>query len=153
MSPIFLLAALVKVEEDKKAGRRGRRGKTDREEEREDERVCVFVGEKKTNKHNFFPPSSLSPMERFLCPWPGCKRSFAELWRLKVHCRAPSDIRGSGRERGHNEELKHCPRCQADLQPGRHHVGCSAGPVAPRQAAKRLLVRPSFCKLRQRGLV
>lgn len=22
--------------------------------------------------------------ERFFCPYPGCKRSFAELWRLKV---------------------------------------------------------------------
>lgn len=24
---------------------------------------------------------------RFYCPFPGCKRSFAELWRLKVHYR------------------------------------------------------------------
>ena len=37
---------------------------------------------------------------RFFCPYPGCKRSFAELWRLKVHYRAPPDIRGSGKERG-----------------------------------------------------
>lgn len=27
----------------------------------------------------------------------GCNRSFAELWRLKVHYRAPPDIRGSGK--------------------------------------------------------
>ena len=79
--------------------------------------------------------------ERFFCPHEGCRRSFAELWRLKVHCRAPPDIRGSGRERGHGEELKHCPRCQASLQAGRHHVGCSKGPVAPRQAAKRMQVQ------------
>ena len=78
--------------------------------------------------------------ERFFCPHVGCRRSFAELWRLKVHCRAPPDVRGSGRERGHGEELKHCPRCQASLQAGRHHVGCSKGPVAPRQAAKRMQV-------------
>ena len=23
--------------------------------------------------------------DRFYCPYPGCTRSFAELWRLKVH--------------------------------------------------------------------
>ncbi|GFH15568.1 protein TIC 21, chloroplastic [Haematococcus lacustris] len=34
--------------------------------------------------------------DRFFCPFPGCNRSFAELWRLKVHYRAPPDIRGSG---------------------------------------------------------
>jgi hypothetical protein len=28
----------------------------------------------------------------------GCNRSFAELWRLKVHYRAPPDVRGSGKE-------------------------------------------------------
>jgi hypothetical protein len=43
--------------------------------------------------------------ERFKCPYPGCKRSFAELWRLKVHYRAPPDVRGSGKERGHGQEL------------------------------------------------
>ena len=58
--------------------------------------------------------------------------------RLKVHYRAPPDVRGSGRERGHGRELQACPRCAAPLEAGRHHVGCSAGPVAPRQAAKRL---------------
>lgn len=86
------------------------------------------------------PFSALSMSERFFCPHAGCRRSFAELWRLKVHCRAPPDVRGSGRERGHGEELKHCPRCQASLQAGRHHVGCSKGPVAPRQAMKRMQV-------------
>ena len=47
---------------------------------------------------------------RFHCPFPGCQRSFAELWRLKVHHRAPTDIRGSGKERGHGTELPMCPR-------------------------------------------
>jgi hypothetical protein len=58
---------------------------------------------------------------------PGCNRSFAELWRLKVHYRAPPDVRGSGKERGHGTELAFCPKCQKDLKPGKHHVGCSAG--------------------------
>lgn len=79
--------------------------------------------------------------ERFHCPYEGCRRSFAELWRLKVHHRSPEDVRGSGRERGHGEELKHCPRCQAPLLPGKHHVGCARGKCAPRQAAKRMQVR------------
>ncbi len=67
----------------------------------------------------------------------GCNRSFAELWRLKVHFRAPPDVRGSGKERGHGTELQFCPKCGKDLRPGKHHVGCSAGKSAPRQAAKR----------------
>jgi hypothetical protein len=75
--------------------------------------------------------------DRFYCPYPGCKRSFAELWRLKVHYRAPPDIRGSGKERGHGTELTHCPKCGKALKPGKHHVGCSAGKTAPRQATKR----------------
>ncbi|EFN59000.1 expressed protein [Chlorella variabilis] len=92
--------------------------------------------------------------DRFYCPHPGeamgapsegpgaaaahgCNRSFAELWRLKVHFRAPPDVRGSGKERGHGTELKFCPKCGKDLRPGKHHVGCSAGKSAPRQAAKR----------------
>lgn len=75
--------------------------------------------------------------ERFYCPYPGCNRSFAELWRLKVHYRAPPDIRGSGKERGHGTELMQCPKCGKSLKPGKHHVGCSAGRSAPRQATKR----------------
>eukprot|EP00877_Chromochloris_zofingiensis_P013394 jgi/Chrzof1/8308/Cz03g05200.t1 len=75
--------------------------------------------------------------DRFYCPFPSCKRSFAELWRLKVHYRAPPDIRGSGKERGHGTELTHCPKCGKALKPGKHHVGCSAGKTAPRQASKR----------------
>eukprot|EP00887_Chlorella_sp_A99_P005318 scaffold1.g5318.t1 len=75
--------------------------------------------------------------ERFYCPHPGCNRSFAELWRLKVHYRAPPDVRGSGKERGHGTELSFCPKCGKDLHPGKHHVGCVAGKSAPRQAAKR----------------
>lgn len=74
---------------------------------------------------------------RWFCPYPGCKRSFAELWRLKVHYRAPPDVRGSGRERGHGTELTHCPKCGKGLKPGKHHVGCAAGRTAPRQASKR----------------
>ena len=74
---------------------------------------------------------------QFYCPAPGCSRSFAELWRLKVHFRAPPDVRGSGKERGHGTELKFCPKCGKELKPGKHHVGCSAGKTAPRQAAKR----------------
>lgn len=75
--------------------------------------------------------------DRFYCPHAGCNRSFAELWRLKVHYRAPPDVRGSGKERGHGTELKFCPKCGKELKPGKHHVGCSAGKSAPRQAAKR----------------
>lgn len=75
--------------------------------------------------------------ERFFCPYPGCQRSFAELWRLKVHYRAPPDVRGSGKERGHGCELQWCPKCGRELRAGRHHVGCFAGRSAPRQAAKR----------------
>jgi hypothetical protein len=74
---------------------------------------------------------------QFYCPHPGCSRSFAELWRLKVHFRAPPDVRGSGKERGHGFELKFCPKCGEELKPEKHHVGCAAGKSAPRQAAKR----------------
>lgn len=30
---------------------------------------------------------SAQQSSRYNCPFPGCKRSFAELWRLKVHYR------------------------------------------------------------------
>ena len=67
------------------------------------------------------------------------------LRRLKVHYRAPPDIRGSGKERGHGTELQYCPRCGKELKAGKHHVGCFAGRSAPRQAAKRFrLVRVFF---------
>lgn len=75
--------------------------------------------------------------ERFYCPYPGCNRSFAELWRLKVHFRAPPDIRGSGKERGHGTELTHCPKCGKTLKPGKHHVGCSGSKTNARQVNKR----------------
>ncbi|GLC46524.1 hypothetical protein PLESTM_001885400 [Pleodorina starrii] len=75
--------------------------------------------------------------ERFYCPYPGCNRSFAELWRLKVHFRAPPDIRGSGKERGHGTELTHCPKCGKTLKPGKHHVGCSGSKASARQNNKR----------------
>lgn len=81
-------------------------------------------------------PATLINFHRFLISQ-GCNRSFAELWRLKVHYRAPPDVRGSGKERGHGTELKFCPKCGKELKPGKHHVGCSAGKSAPRQAAKR----------------
>lgn len=63
---------------------------------------------------------------RFHCPFPGCNRSFVELWRLKVHYRAPSDVRGSGKERGHGGELPYCPRCKQTLHnvQGSHHTNC-----------------------------
>lgn len=73
--------------------------------------------------------------ERFYCPFPGCSRSFAELWRLKVHYRAAPDVRGSGKERGHGAELKACPKCGTELKPGRHHVGCVAGKKRARRKA------------------
>jgi hypothetical protein len=102
------------------------------------------------------PSTAVKDPDRFYCPFPGCNRSFAELWRLKVHYRAPPDVRGSGelrafshwikyghkfagacldakshagsagKERGHGTELTHCPKCGKGLKPGKHHVGCSA---------------------------
>lgn len=81
-------------------------------------------------------------LAQFYCPHPGCSRSFAELWRLKVHFRAPPDVRGSGKERGHGTELKFCPKCGKELKPGKHHVGCAGGKSAPRQAAKRRRMPP-----------
>ena len=82
------------------------------------------------------PPAKKDP-NRFYCPYPGCNRSFAELWRLKVHYRAAPDVRGSGKERGHGAELSSCPKCGAELKPGRHHVGCAAGKHAASQQDKR----------------
>lgn len=75
--------------------------------------------------------------DRFYCPFPGCNRSFIDLWRLKVHYRAASDVRGSGRERGHGLELPACPKCGKVLERGRHHVNCAAGKAAPSQASRR----------------
>lgn len=80
--------------------------------------------------------------ERFHCPFPDCKRSFAELWRLKVHYRAPPDIRGSGKERGHSMELTSCPKCHKELKPGKHHTGCrSSSRVGASQAKRTKQVR------------
>lgn len=78
---------------------------------------------------------------RWRCPHPDCNRSFAVLWRLKVHYRAPVDARGSGVERGHGMELSHCPKCNAEFQEGRHHVNCSAGPTAGPPNPKRVRKR------------
>ena len=84
--------------------------------------------------------------DRFYCPYPGCTRSFAELWRLKVHYRAPPDVRGSGKERGHGTELQHCPKCGKELKPGKHHVGCYASRSGARQPAKRPREPVSSCQ-------
>ncbi|KAG2493953.1 hypothetical protein HYH03_007883 [Edaphochlamys debaryana] len=68
----------------------------------------------------FGDPDGVDP-DRVHCPFPGCTRSFKELWRLKVHYRARPDVRGSGKERGHGMELERCPRCETRLLRGRHH--------------------------------
>lgn len=78
---------------------------------------------------------------RWRCPHPDCNRSFAVLWRLKVHYRAPVDARGSGVERGHGTELSHCPKCGTEFQEGRHHVNCSAGRTAGPPNPKRIRKR------------
>jgi hypothetical protein len=49
--------------------------------------------------------------------------------RLKVHYRAQPGARGSGVERGHGQELPHCPLCLARLDDVKYHK-CSAGPAA-----------------------
>ncbi|GMH33224.1 hypothetical protein BSKO_01058 [Bryopsis sp. KO-2023] len=87
---------------------------------------------------------------RFYCPYPGCTRSFAELWRLKVHYRAAPDVRGSGKERGHGSELKACPKCGAELKPGRHHVGCVAGRSVSRPKARKRSSKTSPSRTRGR---
>ncbi len=58
-----------------------------------------------------------------------------------MHYRAPPDVRGSGKERGHGTELAFCPKCQKDLKPGKHHVGCSAGKSTTRPSKKAKQVR------------
>jgi hypothetical protein len=42
--------------------------------------------------------------ERFFCPFPGCKRSFAELWRLKV--RTPAGMAARERLGGERENIE-----------------------------------------------
>lgn len=59
------------------------------------------------------------------------------------HPRAPPDIRGSGKERGHGTELTHCPKCGKGLKPGKHHVGCSGGKAGARQNKRTKAVRPA----------
>eukprot|EP00892_Ulva_mutabilis_P006826 jgi/Ulvmu1/4515/UM002_0241.1 len=77
----------------------------------------------------------------FYCPYPGCKRKFASLWRLKVHYRAPPNERGSGKERGHGVELPICPACGEALQPKTHHNRCRAGRTS----------QPAKSAIKQRG--
>ncbi|BDA49739.1 hypothetical protein COCOBI_14-3590 [Coccomyxa sp. Obi] len=84
--------------------------------------------------------------DRFYCPYPNCTRSFAELWRLKVHYRAPPDARGSGKERGHGCELQFCPKCAKELKAGKHHVGCFAGKAGAKQAAKRSKAQEEYAR-------
>eukprot|EP00210_Caulerpa_lentillifera_P000553 g534.t1 len=81
--------------------------------------------------------SAKQSSDRFHCPYEGCNRSFAELWRLKVHYRASPDVRGSGKERGHGTELAFCPKCGAELKPGRHHVSCAANRSPSSQKPRR----------------
>ena len=59
---------------------------------------------------------------RLFCPYPGCKRSFSLLAPLKVHHRADP----GGKPSGHGTELLKCPRCKAELIPGKYHK-CSSG--------------------------
>lgn len=83
--------------------------------------------------------------ERFKCPYPGCKRSFAELWRLKVHYRAAPEVRGSGKERGHGQELRRCPLCDAALMPGKHHIQCLGSRGKAERVRPLFLARLRFC--------
>eukprot|EP00951_Prasinocladus_malaysianus_P005060 scaffold36027_cov35-Prasinocladus_malaysianus.AAC.1 len=50
------------------------------------------------------------------CPHPGCNRKFRKFWRLRAHYRALPELRGSGKERGHGQELLECPKCGASLE-------------------------------------
>lgn len=87
---------------------------------------------------------------RYLCPYPGCSRSFQDFWRLKVHFRAPPNARGSGVERGHGIELPICPVCKTDLNGVRYHK-CTAGkPKTPAQAERSHLTQ-QVCAVGQRG--
>lgn len=72
---------------------------------------------------------------QYCCPWPGCRRSFPELWRLRQHFRAPTTSCGSGKGLGHSTELKICPKCGGKFKPGRHHVKC-LGNIAPHLAVR-----------------
>lgn len=55
--------------------------------------------------------------------------SFLFPCRLKVHYRAAPGARGSGVERGHGQELPHCPLCLAKLDDVKYHK-CAAGLAA-----------------------
>lgn len=105
--------------------------------------------------HRRLPSPLKNAEDRFWCPYPGCKRSFAELWRLKVHYRAGEqcgatlgrvvpprfsgrneatpladpDVRGSGKERGHGEDLPFCPKCRDSLEANKHHMRCTETPA------------------------
>ena len=98
---------------------------------------------------------------RFHCPHPGCKRTFAELWRLvsalpmqalmlgqalmgvaaaqKVHYRADPNVRGSGKERGHGCVRAQCEQLLACLRQAVRVTmvqgGAVAVPQVPRAAA------------------
>eukprot|EP00193_Tetraselmis_chui_P021911 CAMPEP_0177795218 /NCGR_PEP_ID=MMETSP0491_2-20121128/26108_1 /TAXON_ID=63592 /ORGANISM="Tetraselmis chuii, Strain PLY429" /LENGTH=394 /DNA_ID=CAMNT_0019318019 /DNA_START=482 /DNA_END=1666 /DNA_ORIENTATION=- len=78
---------------------------------------------RKRARHEAGASPSCAP-DRFYCPHPNCKRSFQDLWRLRVHHRADPDARGSGKERGHGVELPFCPKCRAPITPGKKHMVC-----------------------------
>lgn len=81
-----------------------------------------------------YPPSPSNPSSSvatvLLCTT-GCQRSFAELWRLKVHYRAPPDIRGSGaswslkRERGRSNDVQYTVALVLKTDAGVTHIGAS----------------------------
>ena len=52
---------------------------------------------------------------------------------VQVHYRAAPTIRGSGKERGHGQELERCPLCDAKLMPGKHHIQCAGAQMRAKQ--------------------
>ena len=74
---------------------------------------------------------------RFCCPFPGCDRSFAHLWRLRMHYRTPPELGGPDEERGHGSELPACPKCSSTLVLGKHHGDCQPA------ASQALSIKPS----------
>ena len=109
-----------------------------------------------TTRHGHVAHVGVKAMEerdpaRFYCPFPGCNRSFAELWRLKVHFRASPDVRGSGKERGHGQELAHCPKCSEALKPGKHHIRCSGAVKSASRKRSRTATTETGSQLRAKA--
>lgn len=61
-----------------------------------------------------------------------CSSNQYQLLPLTTY-RAPPNVRGSGKERGHGMRLTHCPKCGTALKIGGHHVRCSAREAARQQ--------------------